>query len=74
MTRKVNILDLDRLVPLMTKDEQRVVAEAVAAGVWEIEMDAERYDELWASAPLYNADIILRTEEAMRIGVRAPKE
>lgn len=67
--KTVRVLDLDRFVPFLSEDEQRDIAEAIAAGTWEVEMPADRYDELWALAPLHNADIITRTEEAMRKAV-----
>lgn len=66
MTRTVNILDIDRFVPFLSEDEQRDIVEAMAAGAWTVEMDSDRYDELWALAPMHNAEIIIRTEEAMR--------
>lgn len=72
MNRTVGILDLDPFVPFLTEDERRGIAEALAAGAWTVEMDSDRYDELWALAPLHNAEVILRTEEAMRQAMRKP--
>ena len=72
MTKTVGIPDLDSFVPHLTEDERRAVAEAVAAGVWTVEMDEDRYDELWCQSLFHNADIIARTEEAMRAGVKRP--
>lgn len=66
MTRTVSILDIDRFVPFLSEDEQRDIVEAMAAGAWTVEMDSDRYDELWALAPMHNAEIIIRTEEAMK--------
>lgn len=66
MTRTVSILDIDRFVPFLSEDEQRDIVEAMAAGAWTVEMDSDRYDELWAPAPMHNAEIIIRTEEAMK--------
>lgn len=66
MTRTVSILDIDRFVPFLSEDEQRDIVEAMAAGAWTVEMDSDRYDELWALAPMHNAEIITRTEEAMK--------
>ena len=66
MNRTVGILDLDPFVPFLTEDERMGIAEALAAGVWTVEMDSDRYDELWTLAPLHNAEGILRTEEAMK--------
>ena len=69
MNRTVGILDLDPFVPFLTEDERGGIADALAAGEWAVEMDSDRYDELWALAPLHNAEVILRTEDAMRKGV-----
>jgi hypothetical protein len=69
MTRTVSILDIDRFVPFLSEDEQRDIVEAMAAGSWTVEMDSDRYDELWALAPMHNAEIITRTEEAMKKAV-----
>ncbi len=69
MTRTVSILDIDRFVPFLSEDEQRDIVEAMAAGAWTVEMDSDRYDELWALAPMHNAEIITRTEEAMKKAV-----
>lgn len=69
MTRTVSILDIDRFVPFLSEDEQRDIVEAMAAGAWTVEMDSDRYDELWALAPMHNAEIIIRTEEAMKKAV-----
>lgn len=69
MNRTVGILDLDTFVPFLTEDERRGIAEALAEGAWTVEMDSDRYDELWALAPLHNAEVILRTEDAMRKGI-----
>lgn len=67
--KTVSIFDLDRLVPFMTEDEQRNIAEAVAAGVWTVDIAEERYNDLWCQSLLHNADTILRTEDAMRKGI-----
>lgn len=72
MNRTVGILDLDPFVPFLTEDERRGIAEALAAGAWAVEMDSDRYDELWALAPLHNAEVVLRTEEAMRKAMHKP--
>lgn len=69
MTRTVSILDIDRFVPFLSEDEQRDIVEAMAAGAWTVEIDSDRYDELWALAPMHNAEIIIRTEEAMKKAV-----
>lgn len=69
MNRTVGILDLDPFVPFLTEDERRGIAEALAEGAWTVEMDSDRYDELWVLAPLHNAEVILRTEDAMRKGI-----
>lgn len=70
--KTVRVTDLDSLVPCMTEDEQRDIAEAVAAGVWTVDIAEERYDELWCQSLFRNADIIAKTEDAMRRGVKIP--
>lgn len=72
MNRTVGILDLDPFVPFLTEDERRGIAEALAAGAWTVEMSEDRFNELWCQSLFHNADIIAKTEEAMRIGVKRP--
>ena len=72
-TKTVSILDIDPFVPYLTEEEQRRVVETMAAGVWTVEMDADRYDELWCQSLFHNADIIAKTEDAMRKGVKRPE-
>lgn len=72
MMKTVRILDIDPLVPYLSEDEQRDIAEAMSAGRWTVMMDADRYDELWSRSLFHNADIITRTEEAMHLGIKRP--
>ncbi len=67
--KTVRVTDLDSLVPCMTEDEQRDIAEAIAAGAWTVDIAEERYNDLWCQSLLHNADTILRTEDAMRKGI-----
>jgi len=71
--RTVTIEQLDPLVPYLSEDEQRAAAQAMADGTWAVEMDEERYEELWRRSLFHNAETILRTEDAMRRTVHAGK-
>lgn len=67
---KVGIRAIDPLVPLLSEDERLAVARSLADGTFEVEMDEERYRELWCRSHFVNARTVLRTEDAMRRGVK----
>lgn len=74
MTQRINILDTDSLVPYMTEEERMLIAESVAAGIWYIDLDGERYNELWAKSVFRNVATEAIVEYAMKKGIIKHKQ
>lgn len=71
MRKSVSVLELDSLVRYMTEEERKGVAEAVADGSWSVEMDSDRYDNLWCMSVI-DVKMSATAEDAMRNAVRIP--